>query len=118
MQFTTEDYYPERERFNPERFMSPNRDQLVPYTYLPFGSGPRNCIGMRFAYQEIKLCLTTIVRRFRFALTEKTSDVLSFRPFKPTQMCTHFLLGLNDGDSQFLVNNLSLCLNKKINPLP
>src|SRR5699024_8877121 len=59
-----EDYYPEPDRFNPERFMPENKHLLVPYTYLPFGLGPRNCVGVRFAYQEIKLCLASIVQRF------------------------------------------------------
>lgn len=36
------DFYPEPERYNPDRFMPENKAKLVPYTYLPFGSGPRN----------------------------------------------------------------------------
>ncbi|XP_017493709.1 PREDICTED: cytochrome P450 3A24-like, partial [Rhagoletis zephyria] len=51
------EYYPQPTLFNPDRFMPANKAKLVPYTFLPFGAGPRNCIGMRFAYQEIKLCL-------------------------------------------------------------
>lgn len=38
-----EKYYPEPNRFNPERFMPENKANLVPYTYLPFSDGPRNC---------------------------------------------------------------------------
>ena len=74
-----EDFYPEPERYNPERFLPENKDNLVPYTYLPFGVGPRNCVGMRFAYQEIKLCLAEIVRKYRFEKNVNTPEKLKYR---------------------------------------
>ncbi|KAH9387714.1 hypothetical protein TYRP_008908 [Tyrophagus putrescentiae] len=75
-----EQYYPAPLVFNPERFMPENKHQLVPYTYLPFSLGPRNCIAMRFAYQEIFLCLAAVVRRFRFQPTAETPAELKFKP--------------------------------------
>ncbi|CAL1293516.1 unnamed protein product [Larinioides sclopetarius] len=54
------------ETFNPKRFMDPSESKHHPYAYLPFGAGPRNCLGMRFALLEIKLCVANILRHFRF----------------------------------------------------
>ncbi|CAN7976466.1 unnamed protein product, partial [Ixodes persulcatus] len=44
-------------KFDPERYPTTYSRCIRPYSYLPFGAGPRNCVGMRFALQTIKLCL-------------------------------------------------------------
>ncbi|XP_069342593.1 cytochrome P450 3A4-like isoform X1 [Eulemur rufifrons] len=67
-------YWPEPEEFRPERFSKKNKDNIDPYLYMPFGNGPRNCIGMRFALMNMKLALIKILQNF------------SFKPCKETQI--------------------------------
>lgn len=40
-----EKYFPNPNTFDPERFSNENKDNIKPFTYMPFGLGPRNCIG-------------------------------------------------------------------------
>ena len=67
----SEEYYDQPYRFYPERFLPENRHKLIPYTFLPFGFGPRNCIGMRFALAVAKLELAEVIYRFRFFRTKE-----------------------------------------------
>ena len=61
-------YWPNPEGFDPERF-SPERSAKRPrYTYLPFGGGPRQCIGINFALYEAKLVLATLMQRYSLEL--------------------------------------------------
>jgi len=65
-------YYPEPEKFNPERFSEENKDSITPYTYIPFGSGPRNCIGSRFAILEAKALLYHLLLNFEIVTIPRT----------------------------------------------
>ncbi len=61
-------YFPDPERFDPERFSAENEPHITKYAYLPFGGGPRVCIGNAFAMMEAKLVLATIAPHFHFSL--------------------------------------------------
>lgn len=87
-------YYPNPEKFDPERFSVENEDRIGPYTYMPFGTGPRNCIGSRFAQVEIKVLLFHLLLNFEIVPTKKTMYplVLSRKSLIPT--IRDFWLGL------------------------
>ena len=55
----------EPDAFDPSRFLPGARERIGRFSYLPFGAGPRACIGASFAMQEMIIMLATIVRSFR-----------------------------------------------------
>jgi len=56
--------------FDPSRFLGPRRERIDRFAYIPFGAGPRVCIGMAFAMQEAIVILANLLRAFRFELVE------------------------------------------------
>jgi len=52
--------------------------KISPYVWMPFGMGPRNCVGMRFAMEEMKLALAMLVKQFRFVPITETPVNYSF----------------------------------------
>ncbi|NWI63515.1 CP3A9 protein, partial [Todus mexicanus] len=83
------EYWPNPDEFRPERFSKENKDGIDPYTYLPFGAGPRNCIGMRFALLTLKVAITILLQNFTFQTCKETQIPLKLssqgllRPEKP-----------------------------------
>ncbi|XP_059172331.1 cytochrome P450 3A41-like [Physella acuta] len=65
-------HYPDPEKFDPERFSEENKAKRDPMAFMPFGYGPRICIGMRLAYLELKMALATLLRKVRVELNEET----------------------------------------------
>ncbi len=59
-------YWPEPEKFDPDRFAPENAHSRTAYTFLPFGGGPRNCIGAAFAQVEAKIVLARILQQYGF----------------------------------------------------
>jgi cytochrome P450 len=61
-------YFPEPEKFEPNRFSETGKQGRPPFAYFPFGGGPRVCIGEHFAKLQAILVLAVLHQRFRFEL--------------------------------------------------
>jgi cytochrome P450 len=76
------DLWPDPDRFDPSRFANPKA--IDRFAYLPFGDGPRICIGANFALQEAVIILATLLARFRFSRVPgrepKPVMILTLRP--------------------------------------
>ena len=76
--------WPEPERFDPERFCPAAAAQRHRFAYLPFGGGPRICIGNSFALAEAQVIVAGIAQRYRVRLapgrTVKPIGLLTLRP--------------------------------------
>lgn len=69
------EYFEDPNTFNPERFSDENKDKIKPFTYLPFGDGPRNCIGLRFGRMQVKTGLFYLLKDFEYTPNRKTTDL-------------------------------------------
>ncbi|XP_066597271.1 cytochrome P450 9e2-like [Prorops nasuta] len=68
-------YFPHPDKFDPERFNERNKENITPYFYMPFGIGPRKCIGNRFALMEIKLIMAYLLQRFVLKTNQKSGTM-------------------------------------------
>ncbi|XP_017150534.1 probable cytochrome P450 6a20 [Drosophila miranda] len=74
------EFYPEPEKFKPERFDEDQVLQRPPCTFLPFGDGPRTCIGLRFGRMQIVVGLALLIHNFKFEVhPTKTTVPLKFK---------------------------------------
>jgi cytochrome P450 len=80
-------YWEEPQQFKPERFDPKNADGISKYLYLPFGEGPRKCIGEPLARLEMRLITAMVAQRF----------CLRQDPSRPAELIARFTLGARDG---------------------
>ncbi|CAK1547399.1 unnamed protein product [Leptosia nina] len=74
------EHFPNPQTFDPERFSEENKQNIKPFTYMPFGVGPRTCIGIRFALMELKVLLYHLVDQFKIVKCDKTADPPELAP--------------------------------------
>ncbi|XP_002041509.2 probable cytochrome P450 6a18 [Drosophila sechellia] len=83
--------YPEPNEFRPERFSPEESAKRPSVAWLPFGEGPRNCIGLRFGQMQARIGLAMLIKNFMFSKCSETPDPLIFDPHSA------ILLGIKGG---------------------
>ncbi|XP_028516354.1 cytochrome P450 3A31 [Exaiptasia diaphana] len=73
------EYYDNPDKFDPEHFSAEAKQSRDPYAYMPFGHGPRNCIGMRFAIFQMKMSLARILKQFSLVVGPETKVPLEVK---------------------------------------
>lgn len=78
-------YFPQPDQFDPERFSELNRGNINPAWYMPFGAGPRNCIGSRFALMVIKVVVYELLANYTLQANANTQIPMKMKSM-PTGM--------------------------------
>jgi len=67
--------YPNAEEFIPERFLDENNKEKLNFGYIPFSAGARNCIGQKYAMNQMKIVISTILRNVKFETLGQKEDI-------------------------------------------
>ncbi|GJQ88390.1 Cyp6a9 [Trypoxylus dichotomus] len=74
------EYYPNPETFDPDRFTDENKRTRPTFTFLPFGEGPRICIGQRFGMMQTKTGIALLLNHYKFLPSENGKYKLTLEP--------------------------------------
>ena len=87
------EYWKDPEKFDPFRFLGESGDKIHPFAHIPFGGGPRVCIGQNMAKMQVLLVMSAIVRAYDFELTDKKElglhAMMLLKPDGPVNMKFH-----------------------------
>ncbi|XP_053683436.1 probable cytochrome P450 6g2 [Sabethes cyaneus] len=72
-------FFPDPLRFNPDRFSKENLNSIVPCSYMPFGVGPRTCLGSHFGTLQVKVAIVRLLTWYSIKRSTLTPEVLTYR---------------------------------------
>lgn len=73
-------YFPNPDKFEPERFLGEKKNDVVKCSFLPFGDGPRTCLGQRFGIAQTKVAVFHVIANFDLRVSQKTKQPLELDP--------------------------------------
>ncbi|KAK9305475.1 hypothetical protein QLX08_003495 [Tetragonisca angustula] len=91
-------YWVNPDVFDPERFNDERKQTIEKMTFLPFGEGPRICVGMRMALLQMKACLATLMNNYKLELSPRTQV--------PLQMSPHYVMSEPIGGNWVYISKL------------
>ncbi|KAI4459126.1 cytochrome p450 [Holotrichia oblita] len=109
--------YPNPEKFDPDRFTPENKEQRHACAYMPFGEGPRICIGMRFGIMQAKIGMAIMLKDYKYTLHPDSRDMKLHNKSILLAPVGKVLLNIEKGrmeirsqDIAILLGTVTLCL--------